>query len=98
MGKSSALTNTSLKKQAEIDEEVADIALKAMYSEEERMEMAKGGMALPDGSYPIKDEEDLKNAIMAYGRAKDKTKAKAHIKKLCNGSWQGRPDSRSMEH
>lgn len=66
---------------AEIDEEVADIALKAMYSEEERMEMAKGGMALPDGSYPIKDEEDLKNAIMAYGRAKDKTKAKAHIKK-----------------
>lgn len=66
---------------AEIDEEVADVALKAMYSEEERMEMAKGGMALPDGSYPIKDEEDLKNAIMAYGRAKDKTKAKAHIKK-----------------
>lgn len=66
---------------ADIDEEVADIALKAMYSEEERMEMAKGGMALPDGSYPIKDEEDLKNAIMAYGRAKDKTKAKAHIKK-----------------
>jgi len=66
---------------AEIDEEVADIALKAMYSEEERMEMAKGGMALPDGSYPIKDEEDLKYAIMAYGRAKDKTKAKAHIKK-----------------
>jgi len=66
---------------ADIDEEVADIALKAMYSEDERMEMAKGGMALPDGSYPIKDEEDLKNAIMAYGRAKDKTKAKAHIKK-----------------
>jgi uncharacterized membrane protein YkoI len=66
---------------AEIDEEVADIALKAMYSEDERMEMAKGGMALPDGSYPIKDEEDLKNAIMAYGRAKDKSKAMAHIKK-----------------
>ena len=66
---------------SEIDEEVADIALKAMYSEEERGEMAKGGMALPDGSYPIKDEEDLKNAIMSYGRAKDRTKAKAHIKK-----------------
>jgi hypothetical protein len=52
-----------------------------MYSDDEREEMAKGGMALPDGSYPIKDEEDLKNAIMAYGRAKDKTKAKAHIMK-----------------
>jgi uncharacterized membrane protein YkoI len=66
---------------ADIDEEVADIALKAMYDEDERMEMAKGGMAMADGSYPIKDEEDLKNAIMAYGRAKDKTKAMAHIKK-----------------
>ena len=66
---------------SDIDEEVADIALKAMYDEDERMEMAKGGMAMADGSYPIKDEEDLKNAIMAYGRAKDKTKAMAHIKK-----------------
>jgi uncharacterized membrane protein YkoI len=66
---------------ADIDAEVADVALKAMYSEDERDEMAKGGMALPDGSYPIKDEEDLKNAIMSYGRAKDKEKARAHIKK-----------------
>lgn len=66
---------------ADIDEEVADIALKAMYSEEERMEMAKGGMALPDGSYPIKDEEDLKNAIMAIGRAKDPKEAKMHCMK-----------------
>jgi len=66
---------------SDIDEEIADIALKAMYSEEERMEMAKGGMALSDGSFPIKDEEDLKNAIMAYGRASDKAKAKMHIMK-----------------
>ena len=66
---------------ADIDAEVADVALKSMYSDDERDEMAKGGMALPDGSYPIKDEEDLKNAIMSYGRAKDKEKAKAHIKK-----------------
>ncbi len=66
---------------SDIDEEIADIALKAMYSEDERMEMAKGGMALADGSFPIKDEEDLKNAIMAYGRASDKAKAKMHIMK-----------------
>jgi len=66
---------------ADIDAEVADVALKSMYSDDERDEMAKGGMALPDGSYPIKDEEDLKNAIMSYGRAADKEKAKAHIKK-----------------
>lgn len=39
------------------------------------------GEALPDGSFPIHDTEDLKRAIKAYGRAKDKAKAKAHIKK-----------------
>ena len=66
---------------ADIDEEVADIALKAMYSEDERMEMAKGGMAMADGSYPIKDEEDLKMAIMAVGRAKDQDGAKMHCRK-----------------
>ena len=66
---------------ADIDEEVADIALKAMYSEDERMEMAKGGMAMADGSYPIKDEEDLKMAIMAVGRAKDQGEAKMHCMK-----------------
>ena len=66
---------------ADIDEEVADIALKAMYSEDERMEMAKGGMAMADGSYPIKDEEDLKMAIMAVGRAKDQDEAKMHCMK-----------------
>jgi len=41
--------------------------------------MAKGGMAMPDGSYPIKDVADLRNAIQAYGRAKDKEATKAHI-------------------
>ena len=66
---------------ADIDEEVADIALKAMYDEDERMEMAKGGMAMADGSYPIKDEEDLKMAIMAVGRAKDPKEAKMHCMK-----------------
>lgn len=66
---------------AAIDEQTAEYALKAMYSEEERMEMAKRGMALEDGSYPIKNIEDLKNAIQAYGRAKDKNKARVHIMK-----------------
>lgn len=65
----------------EIEEEVADLALKRMYSDERRTELAEGGMALPDGSYPIVDEADLKNAIQAYGRAKDKEAAKRHIVK-----------------
>lgn len=51
------------------------------YSAESREAMADEGYALPDGSYPIKDEADLKNAIQAFGRAKDKEAAKAHIMK-----------------
>ena len=66
---------------SDIDAEVADIALKRAYDEETRASMAKEGMALPDGSFPIKDESDLQNAIQAYGRAGDKAAAKAHIMK-----------------
>lgn len=51
------------------------------YSTEERQRMAKNGEALPDGSYPIADREDLENAIQAIGRASDPAAAKAHIKK-----------------
>ena len=58
-----------------------DVEVKRMYSEEDRTKMTDAGEALPDGSYPIKDEEDLKNAIQAFGRAKDKEAAKAHIMK-----------------
>lgn len=64
---------------AEIEAEAAEIALKRAYSEDTRADMAKRGFALPDGSYPIKDVSDLRNAIQAFGRAKDKDAAKAHI-------------------
>lgn len=63
----------------DIEAEAAELALKRMYSDDEREKMSESGMALEDGSFPIKDVEDLKNAIQAYGRAKDKDKAKAHI-------------------
>jgi hypothetical protein len=43
--------------------------------------MAKKGLALPDGSFPIKTVEDLKNAIQTYGRAKDHSKAAKFIAK-----------------
>ena len=65
----------------EIEAEAAEIALKRAFSEDRRMSLAKEGMALPDGSYPIVSEDDLKNAIQAYGRAKDKEAAKRHIMK-----------------
>lgn len=65
----------------EVEEFAAEYALKRAYSDNEREVMAERGFALPDGSFPIKDEEDLRNAVMAFGRAKDKEKAKAHIMK-----------------
>lgn len=51
------------------------------YSPEQRDRMAKDGEAMPDGSYPIADCADLKNAIQAIGRAKDPAAVKKHIKK-----------------
>jgi len=63
----------------DIEAEAAELALKRMYGDDEREKLAERGMAMEDGSFPIKDREDLKNAIQAYGRAKDKAKAKAHI-------------------
>lgn len=57
----------------------AAVAELAKFSEEDRQELARKGWALPDGSYPIRNVSDLKNAIQAYGRAKDKKEAKKHI-------------------
>lgn len=65
----------------EIEAEAAEIALKRAFTEEQRNSMAKEGNALPDGSYPISNESDLRNAIQAFGRAKDKEAAKRHILK-----------------
>lgn len=53
--------------------------MKRDYSQEQRDKMAESGKALPDGSFPIANIADLKNAIHAFGRAGDKAKAKAHI-------------------
>jgi len=59
----------------------AELDMKRMYSREQREEMAENGDALPDGSFPIADEADLRNAIQAYGRAADKEATKEHIMK-----------------
>lgn len=45
-----------------------------------RKKLSQEGEALPDGSFPIRNEKDLKNAISSYGRSKDPEKAKAWIK------------------
>lgn len=59
----------------------AEEELAGKYSTDERMKMADKGLALPDGSYPIANIDDLKNAIQAFGRSKDKTAARNHIMK-----------------
>lgn len=50
-------------------------------SAEERKKLADSGDAMPDGSYPIANVEDLRNAIQAIGRAKDPEAVKRHIEK-----------------
>jgi hypothetical protein len=63
------------------EEQEASLSEFKYFSPEKREEMAKKGLALPDGSYPIENERDLKNAIWAFGRAKPAKKAevKEHI-------------------
>lgn len=84
-----------------IEADVAEHAMKVLYSESERMSMAKTGEALEDGAFPIRNVDDLKNAISAYGRAKDKAAAKLHIMKrateleaedMIPGSWSETED------
>lgn len=48
---------------------------------EQRRKLAERGEALPDGSFPIRNREDLRDAVQSYGRAKDKAEAKRWIKR-----------------
>lgn len=47
----------------------------------ERRKLAEQGKALPDGSFPIRNRKDLKDAIRSYGRANDRAEAKRWIKR-----------------
>lgn len=50
------------------------------FNAKERQQLADTGAAMKDGSYPIRNEQDLKNAIQSFGRASDPEAVKAHIK------------------
>jgi hypothetical protein len=54
---------------------------------EKRDALAKKGHALPDGSFPIENESDLKNAVRAVGRADEskQPKVRKHIVKRARG-------------
>lgn len=59
--------------------DAASCLAKREFSTKEREAAADKGEAMPDGSYPIKNGEDLSNAIQAFGRAKNKAATKRHI-------------------
>lgn len=59
--------------------QVEELVEKRDVSAEERERLAEGGQAMPDGSYPIANKQDLRNAILAFGRAKDPEAVKRHI-------------------
>jgi hypothetical protein len=70
----------------------------ASLSTEAREAAAKDKKANPDGSYPIRNVSELKDAIQAFGRAKDKAQTKALIIRrakelkrpdLIPDGWQG---------
>lgn len=48
-------------------------------STDARKKAAGKGQAMPDGSFPIRDKQELAKAILAVGRASDPAAAKRHI-------------------
>jgi hypothetical protein len=63
----------------DVDMDLSDPVRHAAFNEAQRKVLAENKQAMSDGSFPIRNVDDLKNAIKAYGRAKDKDKAKAWI-------------------
>lgn len=49
------------------------------YSTDARRRMAESGQAMPDGSFPIANRTDLRNAIQSVGRASNYEAARRHI-------------------
>jgi len=63
----------------EIEAEAAEIALKSAYPLAVRSELAKAGIAMPDGSFPILAHADLLNAVQASKRATNQKDVREHI-------------------
>ena len=58
---------------------IPDPIQKRDYSTEARRRMAESGQAMPDGSFPIANLTDLRNAIQSVGRASNYDAARRHI-------------------
>lgn len=68
------------------------------YGTEARRRMAESGEAMPDGSFPIANRADLRNAIQSVGRASNYEAARRHIisraralgaEEMLPEEWQG---------
>jgi hypothetical protein len=49
------------------------------YNTADRHRMSQSGVAMPDGSFPIANRDDLANAIQSVGRASNYDAARRHI-------------------
>jgi hypothetical protein len=65
------------------------------FTEEQRQKYAKSGVAMKDGSFPIRNRSDLADAIRLAGHAKDKAAARRHIIKRARalGAYDAIPAS-----
>ena len=63
---------------ADADDETLD-ADKREFSAAQREKDAEGGVAMPDGSYPIRNARDVENAVRDFNRSGQKPDVKAHI-------------------
>lgn len=79
----------------------------AVITRKERMKLAGSKKALPDGSFPIRNASDLRNAIQAYGRSKPGKRGlvRRHIVKMARQldkadtipkNWREASDSESV--
>ena len=79
----------------------------AVITRKERMKLAESKKALPDGSFPIRNASDLRNAVQAYGRSKPGKRGlvRRHIVKMARqldktdlipANWKEASDSESM--
>lgn len=68
---------------ADLQRAIAESMMKQGPDRETRDRLAESGEALPDGSFPIRNGTDLRNAIQAFGRAseEDRTRVARHIRR-----------------
>lgn len=67
----------------------------AAFTQKQRDTLAEEGVAMKDGSFPVRNRADLSNAIASLGRAKDVAAAKRHIAKRARAldALDGLPES-----